>query len=190
MTIRNWNGDSAGSISAPSGEFINRGKWAVNSDEWMVLTAGKGAELLESHDMLILSLNTSTSIRVTNNDKWVYDEAGDFWVGNPDSARAPSNIRSYERKMSRPQKPLIHINPAGLLEIYAGNRRMSKMKLVRADGSVAFQKALSGKEKISADISRLSSGLYLLNLEMEGSSFTCRIILNTKIANSRLIIAR
>jgi hypothetical protein len=69
-----------------------RGGWSVNSDDWLVASAGAGPELLEYHDMLVLSRDMADVVRVTANDSGAYDEACDFWVGNPDSALAKGRV--------------------------------------------------------------------------------------------------
>ena len=86
MAVYSWDGAAAGTISSPQSEFINRVSWSVNSDEWLVASAGKDRELLVYHDMVIIARDGSKMIRVTDNSAGAYDEGCDFWAGDPDEA--------------------------------------------------------------------------------------------------------
>lgn len=104
ISIYRWEDETLLSKkTAPDGEFFARNCWAVNSDEWMVITVGKQRELLVYHDMMIFSRDMSRTVRITANDSGSYNEGCDFWVGNPDSALAkasqlPANTLFFDTK--------------------------------------------------------------------------------------------
>ncbi|MBD3392899.1 MAG: hypothetical protein GF418_12405 [Chitinivibrionales bacterium] len=88
--IYTWEGALDTTLVAPEGEFLSRGGWSANADSWMVASVGAGPELLEYHDMVLFTRDGSAAIRITANDSGSYDEACDFWLGDPDSALAKS----------------------------------------------------------------------------------------------------
>jgi hypothetical protein len=89
-----WKGDSIGYVASPQGEFVLRSNWAVNSDDWIVANVGRDRELLMYHDMALLSRDGKKTVRITRNTAGSYDEACDFWEGNPDDAIAAAGKKA------------------------------------------------------------------------------------------------
>jgi hypothetical protein len=101
LSVYTWTGDTAGTIFSPQNEFFSRGGWSANSDDWFVANVGMDRELLLYHDMAILARDTTTVIRVTRNTAGNFDEACDFWAGNPDTAMAISSANPISAKQGR-----------------------------------------------------------------------------------------
>jgi len=142
LAIEPWGGGAGAGLRAPQGEYFNRGSWSVNSADWLVMSVGKGPELLQYHDMVLMARDMSAAIRVTHNDSGSYDEACDFWVGDPDNALA--------KAVSQPSATTF------LRESVAALRKGGELNIYAADGT--FMGRVSGHDALR----RVAPGVYLV----------------------------
>lgn len=92
LTIWDWERTSHDSLTCPGDEYWARARWAVNNNEWLISTIGKGKELLDYHDAMLHTKDLTTTIRLSQNASGAFNEGCDFWVGDPDSVIDTTSI--------------------------------------------------------------------------------------------------
>jgi hypothetical protein len=141
LSVYSWDGGEPAVMSSPQGEFFNRGNWSVNSNDWLVMSAGRGPELLKYHDMVLIARDMSQTIRVTANDSGAYDEASDFWVGDPDvpmtlaGSPGATSALSPGRAGARPNEGAAERDGDYTVECYTPNGKLLSRGGMRTHGA-------------------------------------------------------
>jgi hypothetical protein len=176
LSLRTWAGVDSGTVSSPSGEYFSRGCFSVNSDDWIVCTAGKDRELLKQHDMALYKRSMSSFVRITNNPAGQYDEGCDFWAGNPDSAIA--NGVQQPRVAVAPRASDIILDAQGnrvVLTITATGHYQAN--LFNLSGMQCAASTGTGPSSAAISLCGRAPGLYVVRLATSNGQLSKRILL-------------
>ncbi len=189
LTLGDYNGDGINDIALADGGpiqsgisiFVNNGPTVTATSSSTLLCTGQSATLTAggANTYLWLAISTATTIVVTPTVTTTYTVKGTI-PGCINYATVTQSVSLCQgtENLSLQESTKIYPNPtSGSVNIILGKQSVNtSLKLTNISGQIVYEKANLVGNKINIDLSDQASGVYFVEVNVDGESYRTRVL--------------